>query len=132
MIGINIFYNPLGGCFFFGTPHDGLRTEELEKTIADLNAKFANNPEEQRWRRDLIDFIRNLSPGSDYLERLRDDVAKMLNGFPEGSIVSFYETVRTNTTRSVSFLTPVLESTLLILADRWGSDRKRRSPGYVG
>jgi hypothetical protein len=120
------------GLFFFGTPHDGLRTEELEKTIADLNAKFANNPEEQRWRRDLVDFIRNLSPGSDYLERLRDDVAKMLNGFPEGSIVSFYETVRTNTTRSVSFLTPVLERTLLILADRWGSDRKRRTPGYVG
>ncbi|KAF8244510.1 hypothetical protein K440DRAFT_663433 [Wilcoxina mikolae CBS 423.85] len=84
---------------FFGTPLDGLRTEELENAIADINAKLVNGPEGQSWRYNAVDLIRQLTPGSDYLERLRGDVAKILNGFPGGNIISFYETARTNTVR---------------------------------
>jgi len=97
------------GLVFFGIPLDGLRTEELEKTAIDINTKSTNNQEEQRRRGELLDLIRKLNPGSDYLEGLRDD-ARILNGFPDGSIISFYETVTANTIRLVSYATSYLLS----------------------
>jgi hypothetical protein len=104
------------GLVLFGAPHDGLRTEELEKAVADINAKFVANPDEQRWRYNSMDLIRGLRPGSDYLERLRSDAAMMLSGFPDGNIVSFYETARTNTVRLVNYVTSYLSPTPLIPA----------------
>jgi hypothetical protein len=106
------------GLVFFGTPHDGLRTEELEIVVADINAKLVNKPKEQHWRYDTMDLIQKLSPGSDFLERLRCDVAKMLNGFPDGNIVSFYETARTNTVCLVNYVMSYISLSPLILTGK--------------
>jgi hypothetical protein len=88
---------------FFGAPYTGLRTIELEKAIRDINSRMAvKDQEEEKWRADILDLIRQLSPGSDYLEQLRNDVTRMAGVIGNRPIISFCENARTHTARIVS------------------------------
>ncbi|CAG8701125.1 10351_t:CDS:2, partial [Acaulospora colombiana] len=63
------WYPNYPGVFFFGTPHQGLRTEELEEMANDL----ISDPD------DTIDLLRKLRAGSEFLESQSDDIADILD-----------------------------------------------------
>ncbi|CAG8728867.1 433_t:CDS:2, partial [Acaulospora colombiana] len=66
--------------FFFGTPHRGLRTEELEAMARDLISDDNQT----------LDLLRMLKSGSDFLARRRRSLADIL---AKKKVVSFYETL---------------------------------------
>jgi hypothetical protein len=84
------------GIFFFGTPHEGLRTDELEDLL-DIESGG------QESRRNLL---MQLKEGSEFLENQKHDLSYIWEGF-EGRIVSFYETVKTKTIKKVTGALPV-------------------------
>ncbi|KAF8536358.1 hypothetical protein BDD12DRAFT_290351 [Trichophaea hybrida] len=70
------------GIFFFGTPHQGLRTDELEEMIdVDSGGQRCN-------------LIMQLKEGSEFLENQKEDLIRIWEGFKQ-KVVSFYETVKT-------------------------------------
>ncbi|KAI5853549.1 hypothetical protein BZA05DRAFT_336614, partial [Tricharina praecox] len=75
------------GIFFFGTPHQGLRTEELE-TMVGSNTQAAN-------------FLAQLKQGSDFLINQKEDLLHICKRFKR-TIISFHETVETSTVKRVN------------------------------
>lgn len=67
---------------FFGTPHNGLRTEELE-AVVDIESD-----------RQKINLLMQLKEGSEFLDNQKEDLIRIWDGF-KGKLVSFYETVTT-------------------------------------
>lgn len=105
------------GLLFFGIPFAGLQTEELRNAIWDVDPE-KDNAEQQRWRRDMQQLLDQLEPESCYLEKLRDDVRKMLNALGHKvEITSFYETAMTNTVRKVSLRSRESSTNLFVSAD---------------
>ncbi|KAF8242573.1 hypothetical protein K440DRAFT_481581, partial [Wilcoxina mikolae CBS 423.85] len=74
------------GVFFFGTPYQGLRTDELEEMVED---------DEQR-----SDFIKQLKEGSEFLENQKEDLLRVWERFKR-KVVSFYENVETPSVRKL-------------------------------
>jgi hypothetical protein len=83
----------LRGMFFFGTPHRGMRTVELEE-IAD---QIDDDMYDQMKVRTLA---AQLCESSDYLENQNAELRGMWNDFP-GEVFSFYETEETKFVREV-------------------------------
>jgi hypothetical protein len=77
------------GIFFFGTPHQGLRTDELEELV-DVNSGGM--------RKNLI---LQLKEDSEVLENQKEDLIRMWEGFKR-KVVSFYATVKTLSGRMVN------------------------------
>ncbi|KAF8243669.1 hypothetical protein K440DRAFT_38565 [Wilcoxina mikolae CBS 423.85] len=78
---------------FFGTPHQGMRTEELETMIeADSEGKRSHTARHQ--------LLTQLREGSEFLESQKDELSHIWEGFTP-RIVSFYETVKTPTVKQV-------------------------------
>jgi len=81
------------GIFFFGTPHQGLRTSVLEDMVdVDSGVQRSN-------------LITQLKEGSEFLENQADDLLHIWPKY-KGKIVSFYETVMTPPLRMVSNSSP--------------------------
>ncbi|KAI9771315.1 MAG: hypothetical protein M1840_002285 [Geoglossum simile] len=78
------------GIFFFGTPHQGLRINELKEMI-DTEA----GGEESR-----VNLLKQLDEGSEFLETQKEDLLRVWGEF-QGKIFSFYETVKTSTVRKL-------------------------------
>jgi hypothetical protein len=76
---------------FFGTPHEGLRTHELEKMMDAESGGYESS------RHKLLEQLRD---GSDFLESQKDDLSYIWGDF-NPRIISFYETVKTRTVRKV-------------------------------
>jgi hypothetical protein len=76
--------------FFLGTPHRGLRTEELEAMARDLI--FDSN--------DTVDLLQALHDNSGHLESIRGDLVDLLE---KKKIVGFYESLKTPTVKKVRF-----------------------------
>ncbi|KAF8247690.1 hypothetical protein K440DRAFT_643546 [Wilcoxina mikolae CBS 423.85] len=68
--------------FFFGTPHQGLRTEELEAAV---------DAESDGQRNNLLIQLRE---GSEFLDTQKEDLIRIWDGF-KGKLISFYETATT-------------------------------------
>ncbi|KAI5785784.1 hypothetical protein EDC01DRAFT_617990, partial [Geopyxis carbonaria] len=73
---------------FFGSPQRGLRTEELKEMVNSSASHAAK------------DLLSDLTPGSDFLEQLKNDVGETLDSFP-GHIVTLYETRTTASVQEV-------------------------------
>ncbi|KAF8535735.1 hypothetical protein BDD12DRAFT_326423 [Trichophaea hybrida] len=70
------------GILLFGTPHQGLRTDELEEMVdIDSGGQRSN-------------LIMQLKEGSEFLENQKEDLIRIWDGF-QRNVVSFYETVKT-------------------------------------
>jgi len=76
--------------FFFGTPHQGLQTVELEAMVENMSAKSKSS---------RLKLLRQLRENSEFLEKQRDELSDIWNG---RTVVSFYETVKTPTVKRVS------------------------------
>jgi hypothetical protein len=74
--------------FFFGAPHRGLRTDELEKMADDLGVGEAS-----------VARLVQLREGSELLEELREFLAENGSRF---EVTSFYETQKSPTVHKVS------------------------------
>jgi hypothetical protein len=75
------------GIFFFGTPHQGLRTVELEEMVnsegeTDSNLKVQN-------------LLVQLREGSEFLENQKEALGQMWGKF-QGKVFTFYETEKTS------------------------------------
>lgn len=77
------------GIFFFGTPHQGLQTEELEAMVEDMSGEAETS-------RSML--LKQLRENSEFLEAQRDNLTDIWDG---RRIVSFYETVKTPTVKKV-------------------------------
>jgi hypothetical protein len=75
---------------FFGTPHRGLRTTELEAMLEDMSSSSESN---------RADLLCQLQEGSEFLETQADEVVDILG---RRKVVSFYETVKTPTVQKVN------------------------------
>ncbi|KAF8253337.1 hypothetical protein K440DRAFT_534211, partial [Wilcoxina mikolae CBS 423.85] len=73
--------------FFFGTPHNGLQTAELEAMVDDM----ASKPESTASM-----LLQQLRQGSEFLESQADELVDI---WPGRRIVSFYELLETPTVR---------------------------------
>ncbi|KAF8535670.1 hypothetical protein BDD12DRAFT_983186 [Trichophaea hybrida] len=73
------------GLFFFGTPHRGLQTAEIEAMVDDMT----HEPESSRSR-----LVKHLQANSELLETQKEDLSDILDG---RKIFSFYETTKTPT-----------------------------------
>ena len=71
--------------FFFGAPHNGMRTTELEAMIMDMSSNLESQPT------NLL-LLLQLREGSEFLESQRDELVDIWNG---RKIISYYETVDT-------------------------------------
>ncbi|KAI9769491.1 MAG: hypothetical protein M1840_003968 [Geoglossum simile] len=74
--------NSTRGIFFFGTPHQGLRTDELEGMV-----DTETGGQESR-----VNLLKQLKGGSEFLESQKEDLSRIWKEF-QGKIVSFYETL---------------------------------------
>jgi hypothetical protein len=81
------------GIFFFGTPHQGLQTNELEDMVAAYSGKPKNN------------LIMQLKEGSEFLEEQKESMLYVWEMFKH-KVVSFYETVTTPSVRMVNNMLP--------------------------
>ncbi|KAH0556424.1 hypothetical protein GP486_005657 [Trichoglossum hirsutum] len=72
--------------FFFGTPHQGLRTKELEEMV-----DTETGGQESR-----LNLLRHLKEGSEFLETQKENLLHLWTEY-SGKIVSFYETLKTPT-----------------------------------
>jgi len=86
------------GILLFGTPQQGIRTEELERVVGVHSAQRHN-------------LILQLKEGSAFLENQREDLLPMLETFKEWKVVSFYETMNTPSVRKMPC--PAISSRLL-------------------
>ncbi|KAF8538592.1 hypothetical protein BDD12DRAFT_884762 [Trichophaea hybrida] len=78
------------GIFLFGTPHQGLRTNELESMVdVDSGGQRKN-------------LMMQLKQGSEYLETQREDLISIWAGFEGKKLLSFYETMKTLPTRMLN------------------------------
>jgi hypothetical protein len=79
------------GLFFFGTPHQGLRTEELERIIDVASHKRGN-------------LIIQLREGAEFLEDQKEHMVQVWSYIAQRkvNVVSFYETRETRTVTMVS------------------------------
>jgi len=73
--------------FFFGAPHDGLRTTELEAMVQDMSSDSESQP---------MRLLLQLREGSEFLENQRDELVDIWSG---RKIISYYETVGTPTVK---------------------------------
>jgi hypothetical protein len=96
------------GTFFFGTPHQGLRTEELEEMAKDLISDSS----------DTTDLLRKLRAGSEFLESQSEELVEILDG---KKVVSFYELLGTQTVKKVRIASTF---TWQICIDSYPSPRK--------
>ena len=78
------------GLFLFGAPHGGLRTEELERMVADLNGPS----------RPSLNHLRHLKRNSDFLDEQAECMVDIW-ARPGFKVVSFYETRGTPTVEKV-------------------------------
>jgi hypothetical protein len=83
------------GIFFFGTPQQGLRTEELEEMVAAYSGGQRSN------------LLAQLKENSEFLENQKEDLLRIWGGF-ERKVVSFYETVKTPSVKKVNNACPVI------------------------
>jgi len=74
--------NSTHGIFFFGTPHQGLRTDELEGVV-DVDSTQRHN------------LIMQLKEGSEFLETQKEHLLPIFKTLQGLKVVSFYETVKT-------------------------------------
>jgi len=81
------------GIVFFGTPHQGLRTDELEDMVAAYSGKPNNN------------LIMQLKEGSEFLEEQKESMLYVWEMFKH-TVISFYETVMTPSVRMVNNMLP--------------------------
>ncbi|KAF8538615.1 hypothetical protein BDD12DRAFT_805984 [Trichophaea hybrida] len=72
--------------FFFGTPHQGLRTAELEAMVEDISSSQSSK----------LSLLFQLRENSEFLETNRDGLVDIWNG---RKIVNFYETLDTPTVK---------------------------------
>lgn len=79
---------------FFGAPHNGLRTKELEAMIDDLQPKGVDQS------RELLDRLRE---NSTYLEEHRDHLVEILKG---KNIISYYERILSPVVQKVRLCVP--------------------------
>jgi hypothetical protein len=96
--------------FFFGTPHHGLRTEELNQMVKDVI-------EDKKHMSKLLD---NLSEGSEFLENQGNAFMRLLE---KRRVINFYETRKTQTPKKVGICIP---HSLICL---YPESTKRRVPG---
>jgi hypothetical protein len=75
--------------FFFGAPHDGMRTTELEAMVEDMSSDLESQPTK---------LLRQLREGSEFLESQRDELVDIWTG---RKVISYYETVGTPTVKKV-------------------------------
>ncbi|KAF8540115.1 hypothetical protein BDD12DRAFT_777518, partial [Trichophaea hybrida] len=75
------------GIFFFGTPQQGLRTDELEMVDVDSGGQRSS-------------LIMQLKDGSEFLENQKEDLIHIWDKF-KPKVVSFYETVKTPSVRKL-------------------------------
>jgi hypothetical protein len=97
--------------FFFGTPHQGLRIEELRGMAMDLI------PDSD----DTVDLLQKLRAGSDFLEMQSEELVELLE---TKKVVSFYETLRTQAVRMVIVLLSTNKYLLILLRTRIPVDMK--------
>ncbi|KAA8899139.1 hypothetical protein FN846DRAFT_960911 [Sphaerosporella brunnea] len=81
------------GIFFFGTPHQGLRTVELEEMAGELDDADS--------RLKVQNLLRQLQDGSEFLENQKDDLSELWGKF-HGKVFTFYETDKTQSVKKVS------------------------------
>ncbi|KAF8539827.1 hypothetical protein BDD12DRAFT_909826 [Trichophaea hybrida] len=74
---------------FFGTPHEGMRTSDLEEMVDVVSGDY-----ETSWH----NLLRQLSEGSEYLENQKEELCYIWKEY-KPKIVSFYETAPTPTVR---------------------------------
>lgn len=89
--------------FLFGTPHQGLRTAELEELVDELGGLGQ-----------IHKLLAQLKEGSEYLENQADTLSQLWEGF-HGKVVSFYETKPTKAVKKVCRYTPTIFRELGIL-----------------
>ena len=77
--------------FFFGTPHQGLRTAELEEMV---------DEEAGNQKALLHNLFTQLKEGTEYLENQKEALSRLWEGF-HGKVVTFYETEPTKSVRTV-------------------------------
>ncbi|KAF8534239.1 hypothetical protein BDD12DRAFT_757301, partial [Trichophaea hybrida] len=75
--------------FFFGTPHQGLRTTELEAMVEDLSGGVETS---------RLKLLMQLRENSEFLETQRDALADI---WPGRKIISFYEVEKTRVVQKV-------------------------------
>jgi hypothetical protein len=75
--------------FFFGVPHHGMRTTELEAMVQDMSPDLESQPTK---------LLQQLREGSEFLESQRDELVNIWVG---RRIISYYETVGTPTVKKV-------------------------------
>jgi hypothetical protein len=73
--------------FFFGAPHNGMRTTELEAMVKDMSSDLESESQASK-------LLHQLREGSEFLESQRDGLVDIWNG---RKIISYYETVDTPT-----------------------------------
>jgi hypothetical protein len=86
-------FDCIRGIFFFGTPHRGLRTVELEEMAGELDDADS--------RLKVQNLLRQLQDGSEFLENQKDDLSEVWEKF-QGKVFTFYETEKTPTVKKVS------------------------------
>jgi hypothetical protein len=79
--------------FFFGTPHQGFRTDGLEAVVDD----------DSGWN-----LIAQLKEGSEFLKNQKEDLFPIFERLKERKVISFYETMMTPTTRVVIRALPII------------------------
>jgi len=77
---------------FFGTPHEGLRTYDLEEMV---------DAESGGYETSRHNLLKQLREGSEFLEVQKEELSHIWNEYMP-KIVSFYETVKTPTVEKVS------------------------------
>ncbi|KAI5855181.1 hypothetical protein BZA05DRAFT_472091 [Tricharina praecox] len=105
------------GIFFFGTPHQGLRVEELQSMVEE-----GSDTDRQR-----LNFLAQLEEGSDFLVNQIEVLAPIWQTF-QRCIISFYETMKAPTVKKEAigavFFHAFLDHVLL-------SQRKLESPSKL-
>lgn len=91
---------------FFGTPHRGLHTAELEAMLEDMSSSLESN------RAELIVQLRE---GSEFLENEADGLVDILSRF---KVVSFYETAETPTVKKVKRTLTFMEKNMRTFCER--------------
>jgi len=92
---------------FFGTPHRGLHTVELEAMLDVMSSILESN------RADLIVQLRE---GSEFLESEADALVDILSRL---KVVSFYETVETPTVKKVNKTVTVIQQNMRTFYERF-------------
>jgi hypothetical protein len=76
---------------FFGTPHQGMRTYDLEEMVEAESGRYETSKQ---------NLLNQLREGSEFLENQMEELCYILEDY-KPQIVSFYETVLTPTVKMV-------------------------------